>query len=171
MGMIGKSILLFAIGLFVVICITLLRLLLEDCYAVEIELQQVEGWQAEATQYEYRRSLFDDGNWLQARLHSHCMDQISSDVLFCDSPSTPKRSIRNSCLFSWPLWFHQMFYFVNNHPIFGKKESRKFNCGRDSGGCWEPHEGELYVWKSHKARTDYDAYLIYGERITSAQRI
>ena len=62
MSMIGKIILLFAIGLSVVICRTLLRLLLEDCYAVEIELQQVEGWQAEATQYEYRRSLFDDGN-------------------------------------------------------------------------------------------------------------
>ena len=62
MSMIGKIILLFAIGLSVVICITLLRLLFEDCDAVEIELQQVEGWQAEATQYEYRRSLFDDRN-------------------------------------------------------------------------------------------------------------
>ena len=62
MGMIGKIILLFANGLFVVICIIFVRLLFEDCDAVEIELQQVEGWQAEAAQYEYRRSLFDDGN-------------------------------------------------------------------------------------------------------------
>ena len=61
MSMIGKIILLFAIGLSVVICITLLRLLFEDCDAVEIELQQVEGWQAEATQHEYR-GLFDDRN-------------------------------------------------------------------------------------------------------------
>jgi hypothetical protein len=62
MGMIVKIILLFAIGLFVALGIIFIRLLLEDCDAVEIELQQVEGWQAEATQYEYRRSLFDDGN-------------------------------------------------------------------------------------------------------------
>ena len=60
--MIVKIILLSAIGLFVAICITFIRLLLEDCDPVEIELQQVEGWQAEATQYEYRRSLFDDRN-------------------------------------------------------------------------------------------------------------
>ena len=62
MSMIGKIILLSAIGLFVVLGITFLRLLFEDCDPVEIELQQVEGWQAEATQYEYRRSLFDDRN-------------------------------------------------------------------------------------------------------------
>ena len=48
MSMIGKIILLFAIGLFVVICITFIRLLLEDCDAVEIELQQVEKWDSEA---------------------------------------------------------------------------------------------------------------------------
>ena len=50
MGMIGKIILLFAIGLFVVICITFIRLLLEDCDAVEIELRQVEKWDSEAPQ-------------------------------------------------------------------------------------------------------------------------
>jgi hypothetical protein len=42
MSMIGKIILLFAIGLFVVICITFIRLLLEDCDAVEIELREIE---------------------------------------------------------------------------------------------------------------------------------
>ena len=62
MGMIVKIILLSALGLFVALGIIFIRLLFEDCDAVEIELQQVEGWQAEATQYEYRRSLFDDRN-------------------------------------------------------------------------------------------------------------
>jgi hypothetical protein len=48
MSMIGKIILLSAIGLFVVICITFIRLLSEDCDAVEIELRQVEKWDSEA---------------------------------------------------------------------------------------------------------------------------
>ena len=42
MGMLGKIILLSAIGLFVVICMTLLRLLFEDCDAVDIELREIE---------------------------------------------------------------------------------------------------------------------------------
>ena len=50
MSMIGKIILLSAIGLLVVICITFIRLLFEDCDAVEIELRQVEKWDSEAPQ-------------------------------------------------------------------------------------------------------------------------
>lgn len=50
MSMIGTVILLFALGLFVVLGITFLRLLFEDCDAVEIELRQVEKWDSEAPQ-------------------------------------------------------------------------------------------------------------------------
>ncbi len=48
MGIIVKIILLSAIGLLVVICIILLRLLFEDCDAVEIELREIEKWDSEA---------------------------------------------------------------------------------------------------------------------------
>ena len=43
-----KIILLLLLGLFGVFCVTFLRLLFEDSDAVEIELQQVERWDAEA---------------------------------------------------------------------------------------------------------------------------
>ena len=42
MSMIGKIILLSAIGLLVVICITFIRLLFEDSDAVEIDLLEIE---------------------------------------------------------------------------------------------------------------------------------
>ena len=48
MDMIVKIILLSALGLFVALGITFIRLLLEDCDAVEIELRQVEKWDSEA---------------------------------------------------------------------------------------------------------------------------
>ena len=48
MGMIVKIILLFAIGLFVALGITFIRLLFEDCDAVEIELREIEKWDSEA---------------------------------------------------------------------------------------------------------------------------
>ena len=48
MGIVVKIILLLVFGILVVLCATFLRLLFEDSDAVEIELQQVEGWDSEA---------------------------------------------------------------------------------------------------------------------------
>ena len=42
-----KIILLLLFGIFVVFCVTCLRLLFEDCDAAEIELQEVETWDTE----------------------------------------------------------------------------------------------------------------------------
>jgi hypothetical protein len=48
MGMLVKIILLLVFGILVALCVTFLRLLLEDCDAVEIELRQVERWDSES---------------------------------------------------------------------------------------------------------------------------
>jgi len=48
MGMFVKIILLLVLGILVALCVTFLRLLLEDCNAVEIELRQVERWDSES---------------------------------------------------------------------------------------------------------------------------
>jgi nitrate/nitrite transporter NarK len=50
MGMIVEIILLLVFGVFVALSVTFIRLLSKDFDAVEIELRQVEGWHAEATQ-------------------------------------------------------------------------------------------------------------------------
>ena len=43
-----EIVLLFALALFGVLFVTFIRLLFEDCDAVEIELRQVEKWDSEA---------------------------------------------------------------------------------------------------------------------------
>ena len=48
MGMIGKIILLSVLGLSVALAIIFIRLLFEDCDAVEIELREIEKWDSEA---------------------------------------------------------------------------------------------------------------------------
>jgi ABC-type polysaccharide/polyol phosphate export permease len=50
MGMLVNIILLLIFALSLALCLASLRLLVEDFDAVEIELHQVEGWNAEDTQ-------------------------------------------------------------------------------------------------------------------------
>jgi hypothetical protein len=50
--MLVKIMLLLVFGVFVALCVSFLRLLFEDCDAVEIELRQVEGWHAEAAHWD-----------------------------------------------------------------------------------------------------------------------